>query len=112
MKEDCLLVLAKHRLGAALSRVTTGEDGEMSWANVRGFPCSKGAAAASLLPQVSAYQNLCCIMKCFSGSRCNSGHEWVCQFLGHFESALFRQTSPQTFDRCVNPMWSIMNYLA
>ena len=52
MKEDCLLVLAKHRLGAALSRVTTGEDGEMSWANVRGFPCSKGAAAASLLPQV------------------------------------------------------------
>jgi len=51
MKEGCLLVLAKHRLGAALSRVTTGEDGDMSWANVRGFPCSKGAAAASLLPQ-------------------------------------------------------------
>ena len=55
MKEGCLLVLAKHRLGAALSRVMTGEDGDMSWANVRGFPCSKGAAAASLLPQVSAF---------------------------------------------------------
>ena len=59
MKEGCLLVLAKHRLGAALSRVTSGEDGDTSWANVRGFPCSKGAAAASLLPQVSA--NYCCV---------------------------------------------------
>ena len=52
-REGCLLVLAKHRLGAALSRVTTGEEGDMTWKNIRGFPCSKGAAAAALLPQVS-----------------------------------------------------------
>ena len=100
MKEGCLLVLAKHRLGAALSRVTTGEDGDMSWANVRGFPCSKGAAAASLLPQVSAFTIAMLHLEACSGSRCNSGHEWVCQFLGHFKSAVFRQTSTQTLDRC------------
>ena len=58
VKEGCLLVLAKHRLGAALSRMTTGEDGEMSWANVRGFPCSKGAAASTLLPQVPGHQHV------------------------------------------------------
>ena len=114
MKEGCLLVLAKHRLGAALSRVTTGEEGDMSWANVRGFPCSKGAAAATLLPQVSAF-TICTValhLEFCSGSRCDSGHEWVCQFLGHFQSAVFRQTSPQTLDRCVYPTCSIMQYLA
>ena len=106
MKEGCLLVLAKHRLGAALSRVTVGEDGDTTWANVRGFPCSKGAAAASLLPQVSAFTIALMHLEYSSGWRCNSGHERVCQYLGHFESAVFRQNSPQPFDRCVFPIFS------
>ena len=48
------LVLAKHTLGAALSRLGPAGGHELQLASVRGLPCSKGCAAASLLPLARA----------------------------------------------------------